>query len=922
MALQDNPFADLIPAQPTQSPGVIYGRPKQPTQLELQREARAAEDQALQRQAADRAAMSADRAASAAERTVANDERRLARELQGDQTGLRKEFQALPGVKRFGDIRAARQQIRTVALNPNPTAQDDIALIFSYMRMLDPGSVVREGEFATAQNATGVPSAILNAYNKALSGERLNPTQRRNMAQTAENLYRTERESYNGLATQYQDLARSQGIEPTTVARRYVRDAENPAFQGQPQTTEGGDIGRQANALTISNIADFAAGLSGGRYDIAQDGTLSYNGQPVQVSDEVANSDQYRAAYQAKFGEAPPLQVTQEGGAPVNPELAVARGNGGFGETADAFVRGVADTVTLGGADELSAAVRSGLTGEQFGQALQRERGVDAYDQQNNFGARLTGQIAGGFALPAGNVSSVGNLARTGAAYGGAYGFGSANGDLGDRFTGAAIGAGAGAATAAGLGALGNALANRGAGGPPGGGGNPAGRELMQAAQRQGIDVLPADVGGPMTRRFTAAAVQAPFASGPVIRAADRMQEQASARLGQIAAGEGAAARQEALGEVGRNAAQGYIDRTGAAARRGYDQAREMAGGAVLRGERAVTNIDAQLGELAATANTDAPLINGLQRLRADLANEGQVRNLSIDAIRRLRTSTRAEAMSEGLRGTDYQRRAGQVLDALSEDIAAQLPADAAAAFRRQDAAYRERLNTIDDVMENVIGPRGDRSAEAVANRLIQMGRGDSARLRSFLSAVTPEEAGIVRGSLIQEMGRSTSGQQNAAGDAFSLQTFLSNWDRMPERTRGLLFRGESRQAIEDLARVAEGARASRAYANTSGTAGALNAGRTVSAIGQLGSTASALGSFGLSVIAENLTGRLLASQRFAQWLARAPRDPARAGQWLRRLGPLASREPAIANDILPLRQALEQSVSRAAAGQQEQDRR
>jgi hypothetical protein len=46
------------------------------------------------------------------------------------------------------------------------------------MKMLDPGSVVREGEFATAQNAAGVPDRVMNLYNRILSGERLNKDQR------------------------------------------------------------------------------------------------------------------------------------------------------------------------------------------------------------------------------------------------------------------------------------------------------------------------------------------------------------------------------------------------------------------------------------------------------------------------------------------------------------------------------------------------------------------------------------------------------------------------------------------------------------------------------------------------------------------------------------------------------------------------
>lgn len=679
-------------------------------------------------------------------------------------------------------------------------------------------------------------------------------------------------------------------------------------------------FGAQVNNLSVGNIADFASGLSGGKYEITQDGGVTYNGKYIDVDANILNSDQFANAYRAKYGEEPPLaaNITNRAeGANVG-DLAVSRGADGFLENADAFMRGAADTISLGTADEISAAARSAMSGGSFADNLRRERNVDNYDAQNNYITRFAGQVGGGFGLPIGNVRSVGGLAGLGALYGGGYGFGSADGGVGERLQGAATGAVVGGATAAGLAAIGNRLANRPP--PTGGGGGVA--DLMAAAQRQGVDVLPADVGGPLTRRMTAGAVQTPFGSGPVVRAADRMQEQFGNRLSAVASAEGAPLRQEQFGELAQDAAQGYIDRTGEAAGRQYGAAREAAGNVSLRGERAVQNIDSQLAELSATENTDASLISGLQRLRSDLANEGQVKPLSIDAIRRLRTSTRAEAQSEGLRATDYQRRSKQVLDALSEDIASQLPPEAAARFRAADQAYAERLNTIDDVMTQVIGRGGDRSAEAVANRLISMGRGDSNRLRTFLNSVEPEEAGIVRGSLINEMGRSLPGAQNASGDAFSLQTFLSNWDRMPDRTKGLLFRGDSRKVVEDLAKIAEGARASRAYSNTSGTAGAINSSRFVSPGGAATSGVFTLGTLGASAVLENLTGRLLASQRFAQWLARAPKNPAERGKWVRRLSVIASREPSVANDILPLQQALETSVSRAAASEQEQNRR
>lgn len=62
----------------------------------------------------------------------------------------------------------------------------DLALIFSFMRMLDPTSTVREGEFATAENTGSlIDRNTVLLYNKVLQGDRLLPEQRKNFRSQA-----------------------------------------------------------------------------------------------------------------------------------------------------------------------------------------------------------------------------------------------------------------------------------------------------------------------------------------------------------------------------------------------------------------------------------------------------------------------------------------------------------------------------------------------------------------------------------------------------------------------------------------------------------------------------------------------------------------------------------------------------------------
>lgn len=46
------------------------------------------------------------------------------------------------------------------------TAQGDIGVLFAYMKIVDPGSVVRPGEIATAENAPNIPQRIRNMWNR------------------------------------------------------------------------------------------------------------------------------------------------------------------------------------------------------------------------------------------------------------------------------------------------------------------------------------------------------------------------------------------------------------------------------------------------------------------------------------------------------------------------------------------------------------------------------------------------------------------------------------------------------------------------------------------------------------------------------------------------------------------------------------
>lgn len=151
------------------------------------------------------------------------------------ETDLRKEFNARPEVKEYRDVANSYRTIQR--LQGSDSAAGDISLIFAYMKMLDPGSVVREGEFATAQNAAGIPDRVVNAYNKALNGERLNPRQRQDFVTQAKNIFDVRGSRFREIEDEYRGYAEGYGLDPSRVAPQAT---QAPPVQGARQGNDGG----------------------------------------------------------------------------------------------------------------------------------------------------------------------------------------------------------------------------------------------------------------------------------------------------------------------------------------------------------------------------------------------------------------------------------------------------------------------------------------------------------------------------------------------------------------------------------------------------------------------------------------------------------------------------------------------------------
>lgn len=231
---------------------------------------------------------------------------------------------------------------------------------------------------------------------------------------------------------------------------------------------------------------------------------------------------------------------------------------------------------------------------------------------------------------------------------------------------------------------------------------------------------------------------------------------------------------------------------------------------------------------------------------------------------------------------------------------------DAEKAWRRANNYYSRGATRISDHLDKTISADSPERAFVAFQNMAKEGRAssDAKRMFTIKASMPRDEWNEVAATIVDRMGRATSGQQNAAGDVFSPGKFLTEWNNLSPEAKSVLLNKNTRNELDKLAQVAEGAKragAERNFSNT-GTVGAWIAtvfGASASPV----ATAATLGGI-------NISARALTSQRFLMAANRAARGDMRAMRAI-----AASRNPLAmdAQTVLRISAAEAAQVSGAA---------
>jgi hypothetical protein len=585
-----------------------------------------------------------------------------------------------------------------------------------------------------------------------------------------------------------------------------------------------------------------------------------------------------------------------------------------------AFTEHVANSAAMDYGPEVGGLIDTIIhPGSDLHRNIAHERAILEGDSADHPIASIAGELGGvGVNAMLGNEAGLANLstaAKTGvgAVTGGAYGSGAAGPDnrVGGAITGAALGT-ATEAAAAGLAARSAAKTAAKA----------ANSDFAQAAERQGVDYMAADLPKAMKSKFATSLSALTLGGIPLAEQGAKNTATAAAAVERTASNIGTVADKTGAGQAAQRGARQFVSDTA-------DTLNSLESKIPVPSDApaVVNNTRGALTNLAQSFKSNPKLAEAFKDPKIAAYLDALTPQTSKEATGLVDAAgnpiTRDVTHGGGLSWNDlrdFRTRVGQIIGqpgltsdgvqigqlralygSLSDDIKAtaqKFGPQAENAWNRWNNFARARSDRIENVVSLILGKdqnKGPQSAFEALQRLAADKGGDPLKLARALRSMPEEEAGSVRATILDDLGHATAGNQNDAETVFSPANFVTQWNKLSDRTKNVLFTGEHRDAINDLAKIFSGMKASTKFANSSKTGiGVIASTHTVPAL----IANPVLGMLDMAL--QYGGGKLLSSPAVARKIAGTPLSVKGATSYWSRpwVKGLALKNPAIAGEI------------------------
>ena len=237
--------------------------------------------------------------------------------------------------------------------------------------------------------------------------------------------------------------------------------------------------------------------------------------------------------------------------------------------------------------------------------------------------------------------------------------------------------------------------------------------------------------------------------------------------------------------------------------------------------------------------------------------------------LQRLRTIIGEDMQSATTMVDTGRGQLKRLYGAISEDIKdVATMRGASAEFNRANNYYKGGRKRIDDILD----PQIRKIEPEKVFKSLQSG--SESTLRTVLKSLKNEQKNNLAAAVLTRLGRANPGVQDATGEAFSVASFLTNFNKLSPKKRDVLFNSTPQlmQYNRDIKRIAKTSEliknSTQVLANPSGTANRAATYVGLGAVGASGGTL--LPAVAAAMAGSGVAAKLMTNQKFIRWVAKS----------------------------------------------------
>ena len=262
---------------------------------------------------------------------------------------------------------------------------------------------------------------------------------------------------------------------------------------------------------------------------------------------------------------------------------------------------------------------------------------------------------------------------------------------------------------------------------------------------------------------------------------------------------------------------------------------------------------------------------------------QGMTTRLPYQAMKKLRTLVGKEMADSSIVSDVPRSKWTALYAALSKDMgeaATEAGPQATAAYNRANnftSSGMKRLETLDPII-------GNRDPEDIFKAAVSGTQEGATTLRAVTRSLPADAQKTLAATVLKRMGIATPGKQDATGEVFSTETFLTNWNKLHPDAKQALFSkygSDFTNALDKIAKVAANRReGAKVFSNPSGTEAAMTTRLGVGGVlyGLLSGHPMASAELAGGMAASHIGAKyLMTNPGFVKWLAKTTTMPAGA---------------------------------------------